>query len=912
MHDMQRLEEVLLPVSRPQRRVLIVAQEIELRARIARVLQSAGHNVELAGSRTRALELATGKKIEAAVVVHSRDLDGLGQELRRQIPRMIMLHHRTDEIRRPEHPFRGADVPALEFDEQKLLHQLREPIAPLGGSDAETSATPLVLTIEDCRLDLAAHVFVNGNGQEVPLTRAEFALLTVFTGSPRQVLSRDQLRRAIVGRGAGSDDRSIDMLVARLRRKIEPNSKAPRFIVSLAGVGYKFALRPQAADHSNALAPVDLLNRSGRGDDTPVTSPGQVVAARQSEPERRHLTALSCRLVGAAALAADLDPEDFGNTVRSFQGICTSVVTQWGGAITHSVGDEILALFGYPTSHEDDAERAVHAALDLVARLGELLSPSGEPLQVRSAIATGLVFIGENRTAIGEAIIMADQLGAMTPPNSVNVSASTREHLGGVFVCDDPQRCELEGVSEPVTCYRVTGKRTGQSRFDAKSWGKHTQFVGRQYELQQMSTLWERAKSGKGQVVLLCGEAGIGKSRLCRAWLDSIANEPHIVLPTQCSPYHANTPFYPAIKQLEHAAGFEQDDSPELKFKKLETLLSQAGAATLADTPLFAKLLSLSTDGFCSLPNLRPQRQRDLTIAALCRQVLGLALTQPVILKVADLHWADSSTLELLDRCIASIKTARVLVVCTFRPEFFPRWLNGSHVTMAHLDRLSREQTELMIADVTSGKELPCSIQEQIISKADGIPLFVEELTKEALESGRLRIVDDPYVISSLSPSPGLPASLLGSLTARLDRLGPNKEIAQIGAVIGREFSYRLLAAVASRDDHSLQAGLSHIAARQLILVRGEPPNATYMFKHALLRDAAYATIVRSKRQQLHGRIADVLMTEFSDTVETQPELMAYHLAQAGHTEKANAYLPKAEEGPRQDFRPSSAEWRHG
>ena len=347
------------------------------------------------------------------------------------------------------------------------------------------------------------------------------------------------------------DDRSIDMLVARLRRKIEPNPKAPRFIVSVAGVGYKFAVRPQAADRGNALAPIDLLNRSGRGDDTPVTSPGQVVAARQSEPERRHLTVLSCRLVGAAALAAKLDPEDFGNTVRSFQGICTSVV--------------------------------------------------------------------------------------------------------------------------------------------------------------------------------------------------------------------------------------------------------------------------------------------------------------------------------------------------------------------AHLDRLSREQTELMIADVTSGKELPCSIQEQIISKADGIPLFVEELTKEALESGRLRVVDDPYVISSLSPSPGLPASLLGSLTARLDRLGPNKEIAQIGAVIGREFSYRLLAAVASRDDRSLQAGLSHIAARQLILVRGEPPNATYMFKHALLRDAAYATIVRSKRQQLHGRIADVLMTEFSDTVETQPELMAYHLAQAGLTEKANAYLPKAEEGPRQDFRPSSA-----
>ena len=270
MHKMPLLEEVVLvPASRPQRPVLIVAQQIELRARIARVLQSVGHTVELAGSRVRALELAAGKKIEAAIVVHSDDFNGLAQELREQVPRTIMLNHRTDKIRRPEHTFREADVPAQEFDEQKLLDQLREMIALPADAGDGARARPVVLTIEDCRLDLAAHVFVDGNGQEVPLTRAEFALLTAFTGSPRQVLSRDQLRRAIGGRGAGSDDRSIDMLVARLRRKIEPNPKAPRFILSMAGVGYKFAVRPQAADHGNALATIDLRNRSGRGDDTP-------------------------------------------------------------------------------------------------------------------------------------------------------------------------------------------------------------------------------------------------------------------------------------------------------------------------------------------------------------------------------------------------------------------------------------------------------------------------------------------------------------------------------------------------------------------------------------------------------------------------------------------------------------------
>jgi predicted ATPase/class 3 adenylate cyclase/DNA-binding response OmpR family regulator len=874
------------------KRVLIVAQHIQLRARIARLLQSAGHTVELAEGRTRALKLAAAKKIEAAIIVHSDDYTGLNQELRTHVPRTIILHHRTDGNSRPEPSF--ADVTAHELDERKLLDQLRETIPLAGEAVHGPRARPIALTIEDCRIDLAGHVFVDRNGREVPLTRAEFALLTLFTDNPRQVLSRDQLRRTILGRGAGPVDRSIDMLVARLRNKIEPNPKVPRFIVSVPGVGYKFAVRPQAANHTDVLSTIEPRDRSDLGDNPAVTSPGQGVAARESEPERRQLTVLSCMLVGAPALAANLEPEDFGNILCRFQDICTSIVTRWGGAIMHVVGDEILALFGYPMSHEDDAERAVHAALDLVKRVDEILSPSGEPLQVRSAVATGLALTSENRTVIGEPMVVIGQLRSITPPNSVNVSASTRKLLGSVFVCDDPQQGELEGVSEPVTWYRVTGRQTVQSRFHAKSCGKHTKFVGRQYELQLMSTLWERAKTGKGQVVLLCGEAGIGKSHFCTAWLDSIANEPHITLHFQCSPYHGNSPFYPVVKQLELAADFERDDTPELKLKKLETLLSQIGAAALVDTPLLATLLSIHTERFYSSPNLSPQRQRDLTIAALRRQILGIALTRPVIVKVADVHWADSSTLELLNRCIESIKAVRVFIVCTFRTEFFPPWLYESHVKMIHLDRLSREQTELMISDLTGGKELPCGIQEQIIARADGIPLFLEELTKTVLESELLRVMHNRYVISSSSPSHMIPTTLLDSLTARLDRLGPSKEIAQVGASIGREFSYRLLAAVALSDDASLRAALSHLAACQLILVRGEPPASTYIFKHALVKEAAYATMVRSKRQQLHSRIADVLMTGFRDTVETQPELIAYHLEQAGLAEKAIEYLRQA------------------
>jgi class 3 adenylate cyclase/adenylate kinase family enzyme len=768
-----------------------------------------------------------------------------------------------------------------------------------GGSSAISGLSPrnagegagpprVLLTIEDCRLDLAAHVFIDGNGREVPLTRAELALLAVFVGSPRQVLSRDQLCRAVVGRGPEPDDRSVDMLVARLRRKIESNPKAPRFIVSVPGVGYKFAVQPQTTEHGNALPTIGL--EKGRA----VTAPGQGTASRHSEPEMRQLTALSCVLVGLAPLAVSLDPEDLGGLIQRLQEICTTVITSWGGVVANALGDEVLALFGYPKGHEDHAERAVHAGLDVVAKVGELLSPSGHPLQVRIAIATGMVLVGDNQNAIGEAIVTAARLRDAALPNSVTVSASTRKLLGSVFVYENPELCKFDGVTEPVTAYRVTEKRGIESRFVASRTGNLTPFVGRRHELQQMLTLWEQAKRGKGQVVLLCGEAGIGKSRVCEAWLGRIADEPHIILRNQCSPYHTNSPFYPVINQLEHAARFEREDSPEVKLKKLETVLSQAGAAALVDTPLFAALLSIPADGLYLPPVLAPQRQRDLTIAALLRQILGLARTRPVVLKVADAHWADSSTLELLDRCIASIKAARVFVVCTFRPEFFPRWLDESHVTMLRLDRLSREQTGHIIAEITGGKELPRGMQEQIIIKADGVPLFAEELTKAVLESGLLRDAGDRYVTTGLLPSLSIPTTLLGSLTARLDRLGPSKKVAQIGAAIGREFSYRLLAAVAPVSGPSLQNALDQVAACGLISVRGEPPDATYIFKHALVQDAAYSTMVRSKRQQLHCRIADALMAGFPETVETQPELMAYHLAQAGLTEKAVEYLRKA------------------
>ena len=408
--------------------------------------------------------------------------------------------------------------------------------------------------------------------------------------------------------------------------------------------------------------------------------------------------------------------------------------------------------------------------------------------------------------------------------------------------------------------------------------------------------LWEQAKRGAGQVMLLCGEPGIGKSRTSNALLDSIAEEPHIKIRYQCSPHHTNSPFFPVINQVERAARFERGDLPNTKLDKLEAVLSQAGEASLADAALYAALLSVPSDARYPVLTLTPRRQKELTIAALSRQLLGLACSRPALLLVEDVHWIDATTLEAISRSIRLIKTAPVFLLITFRPEFMPPWLDQSHVTMLRLNRLPREQVGAMVIDVANGKELPREVYDQIISRTDGVPLFVEELTKTVLESGQLHAVGDRYIASASLPSFAIPATLHDSLIARLDRLACIKEIAQIGAALGREFSYRLLAAVAPTADAPLQAALAQLGAAELIFARGEPPDSTYSFKHALVQEAAYASLLHSKRQRLHGQIADAINEHFPEIVESHPELMAHHLAEAGLTERAIEYFQKAGE----------------
>jgi DNA-binding response OmpR family regulator/class 3 adenylate cyclase/predicted ATPase len=860
-----------------KKRVMVVAQDTALRARIARLLQPAGYAVELSASEKRALELSANEAIDSAIIVTGATVAGIAfaRQIGDRLKHLIVLTEAPQDVAKIKRSLPGADV-YQSLDQEKLLKRLAELMPSV--DSATVAPTETTLQVGDCRIDLAGRTFVHADGREVALTRAEFSLLMVLARNAGRVLSRDELNHAIAGRDAEPYGRGVDMQIRRLRSKIETDPTAPRFILTVSGAGYKFA------GESRVVSPTSDLETETSGK-LPVSSPN-------SASERRHLTVLSCALAGPAASTADVDPEEFAAASQSFREACAATIVKHGGRIASSTGHEILALFGYPEAHEDDAERAVYAGLDFTAGIAGLAWPSGEPLQMRAGVATGLVVITD-QGAFGEPTTVAPHLRDAASPNSILITAGTRKLIGHAFVCEPPVPYELAGVSGKVSACLVTGRLPVESRFSSKRGPRLTQFIGREQELQQLSTLWDRVKAGNGQVALLCGEAGIGKSRACEVFLERVAAEPHVRMLYQCAPHHANSPFYPIIEQLERVANFKPGDAPNIKLDKLAATLSVTGAVTPADIRTCAVLMSIPT-GETPAPAAAPQRQKEITIDVLLRVILALSRKEAMVLELADAHWADSSTLELFGRLIASIPAAPVFVLISFRPEFIPPWLDQPHVTMLRLDRLEREQTEAIVFDIAGQKAMPAEMTAQIIAKTDGIPLFVEELTRSVLESGALQDDGDRLVAAGPLPSLAIPTTLLGSLTARLDRLGAAKEIAQIGAAIGREFSYRLLAAVAPISGHSLQATLAQLIVHDLIFVRGRASDAVYVFKHALVQDAAYSTLLRSKRQQLHGQIAHALERDFPEIVETQPELLAYHLIQAGLTERAIDYLRKA------------------
>jgi len=629
------------------------------------------------------------------------------------------------------------------------------------------------------------------------------------------------------------------------------------------------------------------------------TAPAATSAAPEDRAERRQVTVMFSDLVGSTALSARMDPEDLREVISAYHKCVAETVRRLDGFVAQYLGDGVLVYFGYPEAHEDDAERAVRAGLELIAAVIALKTQAA--LQTRVGIATGLVVVGDlagsgqaqERRIVGETPNLAARLQGIAEPNTVVIAEATRRLLGNLFELKDLGARDLKGVAEPVRAWVALRASTVESRFEALHPSGLTALVGREEETELLLRRWSRARSGEGQVVLISGEAGIGKSRLTAALLESLAPEPHTRLRYFCSPQHTDSAFSPIIGQMERAAGLLHDDTSQQKLDKLDALLGQT-STSVTDAALIAEMLSLPNDGRYPALELTPQQRRQKTLEALTAQIETLSRQKPVLMVFEDAHWADPSSLEAFGRLVDRIRTLKVLLLVTFRPEFDAPWVGRPYVTARIINRLAEHEASAMIDRIVGNSPLSASIRQDIIERTDGIPLFVEEMTKAVLEAGS-ETAAARAIAAIPSPALAVPASLYASLMARLDRLGgPAKELAQIAAVIGREFSHALLASVVPQQEAGLSSALDRLIAAGLLFRRGMPPHATYLFKHALVQDAAYGTLLREPRRTLHARIAETIESEFAESAESRPELLARHWTEAGVIEKAADLWGKA------------------
>jgi class 3 adenylate cyclase/predicted ATPase len=621
-----------------------------------------------------------------------------------------------------------------------------------------------------------------------------------------------------------------------------------------------------------------------------------------AEAERRQLTVMFCDLVSSTQLSSQLDPEDYRDVVRAYQATCTEVIHHYDGHIAQLLGDGLLVYFGYPQAHEDDASRAVRTGLEIIdavrALNTRLEQDKGIRLAVRLGIHTGLVVIGEmggggrqEQLALGETPNIAARIQGIAAPDSVVISAATHRLVQGYFAYQALGEQTLRGVSQSIPVYRVLHQSGVQSRLDVASTRGLIPLVGRESEVTLLLERWEQVKNGHGQVVLLSGEPGIGKSRLVEILKDAVASEPYTLCECRSSPYFQHTWLYPLIELLERTLAFDRGDSLDTKLQKLERLLRRYQLDLATAVPLFAVPLSLPLPETRYAPlTMTPQQQKQQTLSAILALFLELAVHQPLLFILEDLHWTDPTTLELLDLFIDHTPAASMFLLLTCRPTFQPSWHHRSYLTEVTVNRLSRHQIERVAAHVAGGKQLPREVLHQIVEKTDGVPLFVEEITKAVLESGVLKEHAGHYQLTGPVSALAIPATLHDSLMARLDRLGTAKAVAQYAAVIGRHFSYELLHAVSPLDEAMLQHELGRLVEAELLYPRGLPPQATYLFKHALIRDASYETLLKNTRQQYHQRIAQALEAQFPETAATQPELVAYHCMEAGLTAQSVSY----------------------
>ena len=633
-------------------------------------------------------------------------------------------------------------------------------------------------------------------------------------------------------------------------------------------------------------------------DDAPAADDG-VPSERSTQAEHRQLTVMFCDLVGSTALAGRVDLERYRDLIGAYQ---TATVEPFDGYVARYMGDGLLVYFGYPQAHEDDAERAVRAGLGVVEAVRRLAEREALALDVRIGIATGHVVAGdiigegasEEHAVLGDTPNLAARLQALAAPGAVLIAAATRELAAGLFDYEDLGPHEFKGFPGLVPAWRVIGEASAESRFAATRRTSVAALVGRQTEVMLLLDRWERAKDSEGQVVLLSGEPGIGKSRLTHALRERLEIDSRQTLHYQCWPRYSNSAFYPFVAHIRRAAELVPQGDAAENLRRLRIWVESEHGPSPETLPLLAALVSIPIDE--PRLDMAPQRQKEKTVEALVDRLVRRTRSSQVLLIFEDVHWADPTTIDVLGVIINALATTQALLLITYRPEFTPQWIHRGHVTTHSLTRLGRRQVAEIVHDVTGGKSLPDAVLEEILAKTDGIPLFVEELTKTVLEAGFLEEGGSRFSLTCPLPALQVPSTLQDSLVARLDRLAEVKSVAQVASVIGREFSFELLSAVSPLGETGLTAALERLEEAELVYRRGVPPDATYLFKHALVQDAAYDSLLRRRREELHAQMARVLESDFPETTAREPELLAQHYQAAGLRAEAVEYWQRSAE----------------
>jgi class 3 adenylate cyclase/tetratricopeptide (TPR) repeat protein len=755
---------------------------------------------------------------------------------------------------------------------------------------------------EDFELDPNAYR-LSRSGEIVRLERIPLELLFLLIGRCGQLVTREEILERIWGKGVFIDrEHAINTAVRKIRRALNDDVSAPRFIVTIPGKGYRFVapvvvLNDNRRRNENREEPSDV--KTAEVGISPTASVERQLDARGNGHvdarivtglgERRHLTVLFCDLVNSTRLAAQLDPEEWREIVGNYHHSAAQEIDRFGGHVAQYLGDGVMAYFGWPEAHDDDVERAVRAGLAILEAISKLNRDTSHPkLATRGGIDSGVVVIGpdtgKGAEVYGEAPNMAARVQAAAEPDTLLLTEAAHRLVPGVFEVEECGQQILKGISDPVPLYRVIRPTGMRGRLAAAAVRGLTPFVGRDDELRLLMDRWERTVDGEGQVVLITGEPGIGKSRLVQRFRERISDHPHTWLESTGVPFFQNTPFYAVANMLQQGFHWEGEYSAERKLAVLEASLATAGVKLDATVTLIAQLLDLPVDGKYPASSLSPDQQRKRLLAALIAWVIGAAKGQPLVIATEDLHWADPSTLELIRLLIEQGATARLLLLYTARPEFHATWPPRTHHTQITLNRLNARNVREMIGQLTAQNALAADIVNAVVERTSGVPLFVEELTRAVLESAHAKFSERE-----------IPVALHDSLMARLDRLGAAKEVLQIGAAIGSEFSYELLRVVCPHGDEELQQALHTAADAELLYVRGIAPEATYHFKHALIRDAAHDALLRSRRKELHRLIAQTISDKFPLLKKAQPELLvARHWAEADDTEQAIAEWSRA------------------